>query len=159
MVSMLAAVPILVIILMIFLVAGIKGKDVDKGGEDLIKNIYLYLVLFATLMMTIGGSVGVFMAAADIVAPVPYHQTFEEFKRWDVPAVEKKEEVNGNTNTLTEEELRERYDAMVLAAEEKQVSRAKNSLIKSLGWIIIPLPIFIYFQRNLVASRAKNKEE
>ena len=34
-------------------------------------------------MMTIGGSVGVFMAAADIVAPAYYYQSFEDYKRWN----------------------------------------------------------------------------
>jgi hypothetical protein len=38
---------------------------------------------------------------------------------------------------------------MVSAEKERQIMRAKNSLIKSLGWIIIPLPIFLFFQRRL----------
>jgi hypothetical protein len=49
-----------------------------------IKNAYVYLVLFATLMMIIGGSVSAFMAIADIVAPAPYYQSFEDFKRYSV---------------------------------------------------------------------------
>ena len=43
---------------------------------------------------------------------------------------------------LTEEELKARYDAMVQQEKERQIERAKNNLIKSFGWIAIPLPVF-----------------
>lgn len=36
------------------------------------KQFYIYLVLFATLMMTIGGAVSIFMTAADIISPTTY---------------------------------------------------------------------------------------
>ncbi len=146
-VSIALIIPILLIAIIALVVAGTKGES-KGGGEQVIKNVYLYLVLFATLMMVIGGSVAAFMATADLVAPAPYYQTFDEFRRWGVEK-EATEEIK-----LSEEELRERYDAMVFAENERQSVRAKNSLIKSFGWIIIPLPIFLYFQRRLL----KNKE-
>lgn len=139
---------VLVVALLVFLVsAGSKIKS-EEEGEVLIKNIFIYLVLFATLMMTIGGSVGVFMAAADIVAPVPYHQTFEDYKQYDLKANLDNPAATERVK-LSEAELREKYDAMVLSEKNRQIARAKNSLIKSLGWIIIPLPVFIVFQRRL----------
>ncbi|WP_261178637.1 hypothetical protein [Anaerobacillus sp. CMMVII] len=113
----------------------------------MIKNVYIYLVLFATLMMTIGGSVAAFMAVADIVAPTPYYQSFEEYKRFGGPGFEKSPEQPAEK--LTEEELRISYDMMVNSQKENEIERAKNNLVKSFGWIIIPLPIFIYFQRRL----------
>lgn len=130
-------------------VAGIKNES-NKGGEDMIKKVYIYLVLFATLMMAIGGSVAAFMAAADIISPAPYSQSFEEFKQ--VGTSEKSEllnKQNGETAKLSDAELQARYSAMVAGEKERQIDRAKNSLIKSLGWIIIPLPVFIFFQRRL----------
>ena len=48
--------------------------------------------------------------------------------------------------------MRDKYNAIVAGERNRQVERAKNSLIKSLGWIIIPLPVFIYFQRRLTAG-------
>ncbi|WP_449241521.1 hypothetical protein [Desulfoscipio gibsoniae] len=148
--SLLCIGAVLVIVVFVVIIAATELKaEKNKGEREVVKNIYIYLVLFATLMMTIGGSVGVFMAIADIVAPVPYHQTFEEFKRFDV-------EKHAGTDTIdkqaspSEEELKQQYEAMVLAEKEKQANRAKNNLIKSFGWIIIPLPVFIYFQRRLV---------
>jgi len=144
-------IPVAVVALIILVVAGVKAEP-EKGGDEMIKNVYLYLVLFATLMMTIGGSVGVFMAAADIVSPTAYYQSFDEYRRFggmEKPLPEGQSDVK-----LSEEELLARYNAMVAAEEERQVERAKNSLIKSLGWIVIPFPVFVYFQRRLAKREA-----
>jgi hypothetical protein len=125
--------------------AAIKASTLE-GGNSVIKNVYIYLVLFATLMMTIGGSVAAFMAVADIVAPAPYHQTFEEYRQWGINKTELKD---AETEQLSEADIKIRYEAMVQAETERQINRAKNNLIKSLGWIVIPLPIFLYYQRRL----------
>ena len=130
------------------IVGGVIGSSSQHGGEDMIKNVYLYVVLFATLMMTIGGSVGVFMAAADIVSPAPYYQSFEDFQRWGKErSLEEYENEKGSA--ITEAELREQYENMVRSETDRQIARAKNSLIKSLGWIAIPLPVFLFFSRKL----------
>jgi flagellar biosynthesis protein FlhB len=140
---------VLLVIFVIFL--GVRNKEeIKKGGEDVIKNVYIYLVLFATLMMTIGGTVAAFMAIADVVAPTPYYQTFEEFK---LNNGDMKPEIDKNALgavKLSDAELKAKYDAMVSGEKNRQIERAKNSLIKSLGWIVIPLPVFLYFQRRLV---------
>jgi len=131
-------VPFVIVAVVFLLIIGVKA-DPGNGGESMIKNVYIYLVLFATLMMTIGGSVAAFMATADMVAPVAYHQSFEEYKRWGM----EKSPVGNEEVKLSEAELKARYDAMVAAEKERQVDRAKNSLIKSLGWIVIPFPIAV----------------
>src|SRR5690606_37353873 len=100
------------------------------------------------LMMTIGGSVSVFMALADIVTPTPYYQSFESYKEM-MRSPKAAEGGSADTETLTEEQLRARYDAIVEEEREKERSRAINRLIKSLGWIVIPLPVFLYYQRRL----------
>lgn len=139
-------------IVMAVLVVRNKDEMVD-GGDNVIKNIYVYLVLFATLMMTIGGTVSAFMAIADMVAPTPYYSSFEEFK---INNGEIKREIGPDDNAvkLTEAELQDRYDAVVVSEQERQMARAQNSLIKSMGWIIIPLPIFLFFQRRLTKKDA-----
>lgn len=139
-------IPALIAALIILLVAGFKAESME-GGKEMIKNVYIYLVLFATLMMAIGGSVGAFMAVADIIAPLPYYQTFEEYTYRDPYTTPEEEEVK-----LSKEELRQKYDAEVNRHKQDQVERAKNSLIKSFGWIVIPLPVFIYFQRRLARN-------
>lgn len=158
MVATIAFIPFLVIVIIIFVVVMIAGKAADKtqtkeGEEKVVKIVYSYLVLFATLMMVIGGGIVIFMSLADIVFPEPYYQTFEEYKSMSLqkPADISKAEAEPK---LSEAELRSRYNDMVKEAKDKQVSRAKNTLLKSLGWVIIPLPIFLYFQK-----RVSKKEE
>lgn len=129
------------------LIAAVFVAGKAEGGNTMIKNVYIYLVLFATLMMTIGGSVAAFMAVADIVYPTPYYQSYEEFRQMGGQRDTKME--NENSEKLSEPEMRARYDAMVESEYNRQKSRAQNSLIKSLGWIIIPLPVFLYYQRRL----------
>ena len=126
------------------IIAGAKSES-KNGGDEVIKKVYVYLVLFATLMMTIGGGVAAFMAIADMVAPTAYYQSFEEFKQGGA----KMEASAGDVSKMTEKQLKENYDAMVAAEKQRQTERATNSLIKSLGWIIIPFPVFIFFQRKL----------
>lgn len=141
---------VLVLALLVLLVIGIKVQG-NEGGEDMIKNVYVYLVLFATLMMTIGGSVGIFMAAADMIAPAPYYQSFEDYSReWNA----NKEKIGGTT--LSANELQENYEAIVSAEKDRQLARAKNSMIKSLGWIIIPFPVYLLFQRRLASMKNNN---
>lgn len=108
----------------------------------MIRKIYLYLVLFATLMMTIGGSVSVFMNLADLISPNPFYMTYEEYRMYQVS----KEDTEV---TKSETEIRAAYDSMVKETRQREINRSLNSIIKSLGWIVIPLPIFIYYQRKL----------
>ncbi len=142
-------IPIIIIALVILIVAGVK-KEANAGGEEMIRNVYVYLVLFATLMMVIGGSVAAFMATADIIAPTPHYQTFEDFK--NIGFEKNYPDKDNNQEKLSEQELRTKYDAMVAEYRFNQIERAKNSLIKSFGWIIIPLPVFVFFQRRLLKT-------
>ncbi len=145
-VSMIAPLILLVIVALVIGVIAVAVKEgKPEGGNTVIKNVYIYLVLFATLMMTIGGSIAAFMAVADIVFPAPYYQSFEEYNQRDKyqePGAE-------TTEKLSEGELKSRYDAMVAAETNRQKSRAQNNLLKSAGWIVVPLPVFIYYQRRL----------
>lgn len=137
-------VSIILIALAIFIVLASKSRINSKeGGPDNMKQIYVYFVLFATLMMTIGGSVSVFMALADIVSPAPYHQSFEDYRQWSADYDASKEEKK------SEEDLRKSYEEMVKSDAEQAKARAINTLIKSFGWIVIPFPIFLYFQRRI----------
>jgi hypothetical protein len=109
----------------------------------LIKSIFYYLVIFSTLMMTIGGSVSVFVAVADLVSPPPYYQSYESYREMVLSGKD------ANAETPPSEELiRQRYDRLVQEEQQQTRARAVNRLIKSRGWIVIPLPVFIYFQRR-----------
>lgn len=138
---------VVAVVIIGLIAAVIVAGKAEGGGNTMIKNVYIYLVLFATLMMTIGGSVSAFMAIADIVYPTPYYQSYEEFRQMGGHSDPKT--ANENTEKLSETELKARYDAMVNSEYNRQKSRAQNTLIKSLGWIIVPLPVFVYYQRKL----------
>lgn len=115
----------------------------------LVQKIYYYVILFATLMMVIGGSVSAFMAIADIASPTPYYQSFEQYKEMRSQKLMPEGEEAQTDSGYTEEQLRTMYDRMVDQEKNNIRQRATNHLIKSLGWIIVPLPIFLFFQRKL----------
>ncbi|MED3624175.1 hypothetical protein P4482_05295 [Neobacillus thermocopriae] len=107
------------------------------------RHLYIYLVLFATLMMVIGGGISIFMAAADLVSPPSYYQSYEEYKMMKQSGETKEE----NEKTLTEEEIRANYEQAVKDEQNRTKVQAKNQIIKSLGFIVIPLPVFLYFNK------------
>jgi len=147
------------IIVVVLVIAGIalsvrshnrneEPTEQKERGKGMIKTVYTYLILFATLMMTIGGSVAAFMAVADLLAPQSYYMSFEEYKRsqsYDKGTMETTPPVVEKT----EEQLKADYQTMVNDEKNRSKERALNSLIKSFGWIVIPLPVFIYYQRRL----------
>ena len=139
----LGSVAVVVILLAAAVVGAVQaGTEDPGGGKNMIKTVYVYLVLFATLMMAIGGTVAAFMAVADIVAPTAYYQSFEEFRMYP-------KDGTGTNENLSEAELQAKYDKMVADQKVRTRENAVNSLIKSCGWIVIPLPVFLYFQRRV----------
>ncbi len=137
---LLTFIPIVMIILVIFAVVYGK-KNKEMGDEAVIRHLYTYLVLFATLMMVIGGGISIFMAAADLVSPPSYYQSFEDYKQiyhdGKVPIED--------TQKLTDAEVRAKYEQAVADEKSRTRERAQNQIIKSLGFIVIPLPVFFYF--------------
>lgn len=110
------------------------------------RNLYIYLVLFTTLMMVIGGGISIFMAAADLISPQSYYQSFEEYKMMKLEESKDDGKTEG-LQKISDEQLKANYEQMVNDYKNRQKENAKNQIIKSLGFIIIPLPIFIYFSR------------
>jgi len=139
--------PFVIILFVVVYAAKTKGKD----EELMIRHLYTYLVLFATLMMVIGGGISIFMAAADLVSPPSYYQSFEDYKGYKGEYQIQEE----NKDILTEEEMLSNYERVVQSEKNRMKENAKNQIIKSLGFIVIPLPIFLYFNN----MRKKQKEE
>lgn len=138
---MLVLLYVLLPIVIIAFIIGAVLKNKGKGDESVFRHLYIYLVLFATLMMTIGGGISIFMAAADLVSPPAFYQSYNEFVDLKNNEADKKE------SGLSEEELRRQYETAVNDHKDRVKNEAKNQLIKSLGFIIIPLPIFLYFNK------------
>jgi hypothetical protein len=139
--------PLVAILFFVVYAAKSKGKD----DELMIRHLYTYLVLFATLMMVIGGGISIFMAVADLVSPPSYYQTFDDYKRYNQEFQMKEE----NKAALTEEEMLASYEQVVQSEKNRTQENAKNQIIKSLGFIVIPFPVFLYFN----SMRKKQKEE
>ena len=149
-------IPLVVLVVLVLMIASVivvkKGhEESSERGHEMIKTVYVYLILFATLMMAIGGTVAAFMAVADIVSPPPYYMSFEQYR---VQPQQYKGEIAPAVpvtpdQTLSEAELKSRYDQSVIDERSITKQRAVNSLIKSFGWIIVPLPIFLFFQNRL----------
>lgn len=130
-------------ILVVLVIFAVVVAARNKGGEEgMIRNLYTYLVLFATLMMVIGGGISIFMAAADLISPPAYYQSYSDYKMMVTS-----EKVNGQKENISEEKIRADYEQLVKDEKNRQQQSAKNQIIKSLGFIVIPLPIFIYFSR------------
>lgn len=132
---------IMPIVILVFIVA-FAMKNKEKGGESVVRHLYIYLVLFATLMMVIGGGVSIFMATADLVSPSGYYQSYTEYKQ-----MYQNGKTEGTKTELSEDELRSNYDVYLNEEKTRQKDRALNQIIKSLGFIIIPLPVFLYFNK------------
>lgn len=157
-VSILGIIPVVLIILIVAIIfsartqqKGMESEHQLEGGKRMIKTVYTYLILFATLMMTIGGSVATFMAVADLASPPGYYVSFEEYKRGTV-GIKEPMPTNPNqsqTEVKSEEQLRQDYQVLANDEKTRARERALNSLIKSFGWIVIPLPVFLYYQRRL----------
>ena len=142
---------LLIPIVFILFVGVLAAKNKGKDEELMIRHFYTYLVLFATLMMVMGGGISIFMAAADLVSPPSYYQSFEEYKNFrqevQIKEANKKE-------IITDEEIRASYDQVIQDEKNRIKENAKNQIIKSLGFIVIPLPVFLYFN----SLRKKQKE-
>ncbi len=129
------------VVILIFIVAfAVKNKE--QGGEKVVRHLYTYLVLFATLMMVIGGGVSIFMAAADLASPTGYYQSYTDYKQNTLVG-----KIEGSKTEISEEEMRSNYEVYVKEEQKREKDRAINQIIKSLGFIVIPLPVFLYFNR------------
>jgi glucan phosphoethanolaminetransferase (alkaline phosphatase superfamily) len=126
------------VVIIIFVIA-YATKNKGKGDEAVIRHLYTYLVLFATLMMVIGGGISIFMATADIVSPPSYYQSYEDYKQ-----IREEGKIQSEKN-LSEADIRANFEQAIKDEKSRNVENAKNQLIKSLGFIVIPLPIFLFF--------------
>ena len=125
-------------------------KFTEEDGEDMLKSIYTYLVLFATLMMSIGGSVGLFMGVADYIVPDPYIESYESYRSSQVANTDQynPETQEFESTAPDESEIRENYELMKKDRVDSARTSSLKQMIQSVGWIAIPLPIFLYYQNQ-----------
>ena len=82
--SILFIIPAVVVFIILFIVVAVFASRKDDSDEErvigMMKTFYVYLVCFATLMMSIGGGVAAFMAVSDIIVPDAYYMNYEDYK-------------------------------------------------------------------------------
>ena len=152
--------PILGVIGILYFIKFVTSKkgnqiELEEESEDMLRNVYTYLVLFATLMMSIGGSVGVFMGVANYIIPEPYVESYDTYRDnyWYTQGNEQYTDPEMSIQPVDEKEVRESYDQMKEDAEQTERRSALKLIIQSVGWIVIPLPIFLFFQKQVKEQR------
>jgi hypothetical protein len=111
-----------------------------------IRNVYLYLVSFATLMMLIVGTVQLIMGVVDLVYPDPTKGMGYYDAKMRMSDMQQK-----NPN-ITQEDFEKQIQ------EEKQNQEAAwhyqkiRSFINSLILVLVSLPIYLYHWRKIQKS-------
>jgi predicted membrane protein len=134
-----------IIIVLIVMFVSASRKNTRKERLHVIKAIYFYAISFITLIMVIGGGVALFMAASDVISPATYLMSEQDYKMSNKTV----DGTGKDTSTLTDAEWKAKYEVYKTTEEDRAKKQALNSLVKSLGWIVIPAPIFMYTQRRI----------
>lgn len=104
-----------------------------------IRQVYLYLVCFATLMMLIVGSVQLIMGLVDFVYPEPAYYPDAKFRYAEI---QKNPDLTREEIDRQVEEERQRAE---LAMERARVRR----IINSIALIAVSLPVYFYHWRKI----------
>jgi len=107
-----------------------------------LRNIYLYLVCFVTLMMMIAGTIGFISGITNIYFPVDYsyYETIPTEPGKEIPQNKKIKE-----------------DAKKIQ-EKNRSNENKRQLISSLSVVFVALPIFIYHWKKIENEKEEGKQ-
>lgn len=108
-----------------------------------IRQVYLYLVSFATLMMLIVGTVQLIMGIVDLVYPDPtkgmgYYDT--KMRLSDMQQINP-----GITQEEFEKQIQEEKQSQEASWRYQQIRRFINSLIL----VVVSLPVYLYHWRKI----------
>ena len=139
MVMILAALAIIVVVI-IFLTYSLKEEVFTMNK---LRNIYLYLVSFVTLMMILGGLIFTVQNAMDVVFPTNYYyETYPVEKTGDLTVEQKK---------INEENQKRN--------EDNRRAESKKSVAKSVAVVAVALPVFIYHWKKIEREKKEQKEQ
>lgn len=141
---LIGALPVLILVFLIIGISKTKKNDSEKEGADMFKQLYVYLVMFTMLILSVGGGISVFKGVADLINPTSITQSYTDYKNSQVNYDENGKEIKSK---ITEEQMHKDYQEQVNFEKDQAKSEAKNTIIESIGFIVIPLPIFLVFNR------------
>jgi hypothetical protein len=98
-----------------------------------LRNVYLYLVSFVSLMMIIIGVIFTVQNITDVIFPTNYY--------YESIAIDK-------TGNLSEED-KKIYEENQKINEENSKINSKKSVAKSIAVVIVALPTFVYHWRKV----------
>lgn len=114
-----------------------------EGRQWNIRQVYLYLVCFATLMMLIIGLVQLIMGVVDLIYPDPNIAPRYLDTKMRVS------EMQRNNPSITQEDLekqiQEENERQVVSQKYYQVKR----FINSLALVVVSLPVYLYHWRKI----------
>lgn len=107
-----------------------------------IRNIYLYLVCFVTLMMVVFGFITFLNNTARLVFPVEYsyRPTLMDVER---------EYLSSGRDVPPVAELEQIRDERVLREKERERAFKLRDLVGSLTFWLIPIPFYLYHWRKI----------
>lgn len=105
-----------------------------------LRNIYLYLVSFVSLMMILLGTIFTVQNITDVMFPTNYYE---------MPPIEKTGELSTEDQKIYAENQK-RY-------EENRNIESKKNVAKSIAFVIVGLPAFAYHWRKV--EKEKNEQK
>ncbi|MHB1044208.1 MAG: hypothetical protein ACYC0Q_15410 [Eubacteriales bacterium] len=110
-----------------------------EAGRWNIRQVYLYLVCFATLMMLIIGSVQLIMSLVDFVYPEQVYIPDAKLRYAEI------QKDPGLTKEEIDRQVEEERQRSELAMERSRVRRVINSV----ALIVVSLPVYVYHWRKI----------
>lgn len=106
-----------------------------------LRNVYLYLVSFVTLIMILLGTIFTVQNITDVIFPTNYY--------YDVTPAEK-------FDSLSETEKKAYEESQKRAETNRQLENKKN-VAKSVSVVVVALPAFIYHWRKIEREKLEQK--
>lgn len=128
---------------------------------SIVKQIYIHVVLVITLVITLVSTATLLVGALSLVTFTGYIDSYEQFAQnnqmncvnqvsvgiSDVPTKPILKKSNDSDCKKTDTELHTMYDQMVTTAKQNESRNEVNNILKAIPWIIVSLPIFIWFNK------------
>lgn len=113
-----------------------------------LRNIYLYLVSFVSLILIIAGLITFLGSVSDIFFPTEYYP----------PKLERMNNYNKDLGMS-----REQYEAQIEKEMQQykanEQNRRVNRSIRSLSMVIVALPFYLYHWRKIQADRSQVQKQ
>ncbi|HHW17902.1 MAG TPA: hypothetical protein GXX30_03240 [Firmicutes bacterium] len=118
-----------------------------------LRQIYLYLVSFVSLMILLAGLISLVRGAADLAFPREYYEPgpADVYLRY-------REMQGQNKEPIPEEVIKQQLEHEKLQARRNAVSASLSGLKQGLSYVLVGLPTWLYHWRKIQSELAKPEE-